>query len=79
MTVTEDATITLLKRFDPGDVAGGAELLAEDFGWHFFNSRLPDVLGDYVGVAGRIAELWDILVRLCSTRVDGTVMRQPES
>ena len=26
--------------------------LAEDFVWHFFNPRLPDLHGDYLGQAG---------------------------
>ena len=52
MTMTEHPNITPLNRFDLGDVAGAAELLAEDFVWHFFNPRLPDVQGDYVGVTG---------------------------
>lgn len=52
MATTEHPNIALLKRCDPGDLARAAELFAEDFVWHFFNPRLPDVQGDYVGVSG---------------------------
>ena len=44
--------ITLLKRFDPADVAGTADVLAEDVVFHYFNPLLPDLHGDYVGRAG---------------------------
>lgn len=48
----EHSNVSLLKRLDLGDLAGSADLFAEDFVWHFFNARLPDVQGDYVGLAG---------------------------
>ena len=44
--------VALLSRFDPTNIAGTAEILAEDFVWHFFNPRLPDLQGDYVGRTG---------------------------
>ena len=44
--------VALLSRFDPANVAGTADVLSEDFVWHFFNPRLPDLQGDYVGRAG---------------------------
>ena len=42
----------LLSRFDPANVGGIADVLSEDFVWHFFNPRLPDLQGDYVGPTG---------------------------
>jgi ketosteroid isomerase-like protein len=48
----EHSNVSLLKRVDLGNIAGAADLFAEDFVWHFFNPRLPDVQGDYVGLAG---------------------------
>ena len=44
--------VALLSRFDPTNVAGTADILAENFVWHFFNPRLPDLQGDYVGRTG---------------------------
>lgn len=48
----EHPNVSLLKRLDLGNLATCSDLFAEDFVWHFFNPRLPDVQGDYVGVAG---------------------------
>ncbi|MDJ0629186.1 MAG: nuclear transport factor 2 family protein [Rhodobacter sp.] len=44
--------ISLLMKLDLRDLDGSADLFAEDFVWHYFNPKLPDVQGDYVGVAG---------------------------
>lgn len=44
--------VALLNRFDPANLAGMAEVLSEDFVWHFFNPSLPEYQGDYVGLAG---------------------------
>ena len=44
--------VALLSRFDPTNIAGTADILAENFVWHFFNPRLPDLQGDYVGRTG---------------------------
>ena len=41
--------VALLSRFDSSNVAGAADVLSEDFVWHFFNPRLPDLQGDHVG------------------------------
>jgi hypothetical protein len=48
----EHPNVSLLKRLDLGNIAGAADLFAEDFVWHFFNPLLPDVQGDYVGLTG---------------------------
>ncbi len=44
--------IEVLKRFDPTNIAAMAEVLAEDFVWHFINPELPEVQGDYFGLDG---------------------------
>jgi ketosteroid isomerase-like protein len=44
--------IALLKRFDPTNIAGTANVFAEDVVFHYINPRLPDLHGDYVGRAG---------------------------
>ena len=46
---TEHPNITLLKGFDPNNIAKSADVFAEDVVFHFYNPRLPDVEGDYVG------------------------------
>jgi hypothetical protein len=46
----EHPNVSLVKRFDPRNLAGAADLIADDFVWHFFNPRLPDVQGDYFGL-----------------------------
>jgi ketosteroid isomerase-like protein len=48
----EHPNVTLLKRLDFSNLDGAAQLFAENFVWHFFNPRLPDVEGDYVGLSG---------------------------
>lgn len=41
--------IAVLSQFDPTNAAGSADVLSETVTWHFFNPRLPDLQGDYVG------------------------------
>ena len=47
--------VTLLQRLDLRDLASAKDLFAEDFVWHYFNPRLPDLEGDYVGLKGLAA------------------------
>ena len=48
----EHPNVSLVKRFDPGDLAGSTELFTRDSVWHYYNPRLPDLQGDYVGASG---------------------------
>ncbi len=48
----EHPSVTLLKRFDPSDIAGSADVFADDVVFHYFNPLLPDLQGDYVGKDG---------------------------
>lgn len=48
----EHPNISLMKRLDPGDMAGAKDLFAEDAVFHYFNPNLPDLNGDYVGADG---------------------------
>ncbi len=48
----EHPNISVLEKFDPTNLAGSADVLAENAVWHFFNPLLPDVQGDYVGLKG---------------------------
>lgn len=44
--------VSLLKRLDLGNLADATDLFAPDFVWHYFNPKLPDVQGDYIGLEG---------------------------
>ena len=44
--------IALLQKVDPANIAGSADVFAADLVWHYFNPRLPEIQGDYVGLAG---------------------------
>lgn len=48
----ERSNISLLKRFDPENPETLAEVLAEDFVWHYINPKLPELEGDYFGLSG---------------------------
>ena len=44
--------VELLMKLNLGDLDASAELFSDDFVWHFFNPKLPDIQGDYLGVEG---------------------------
>ena len=48
----EHPNISLFKRLDLRNLGEASDLFAEDFVWHYFNSHLPDLEGDYVGLGG---------------------------
>jgi len=48
----EHPNIGVLKRLDLTDMAASAEVIAEDFVWHYFNPELPELQGEYLGIAG---------------------------
>lgn len=48
----EHPNIKILKRFNPADPSTSAEVLAEDFVWHYINPELPELEGDYFGLSG---------------------------
>lgn len=49
---TDHPNVSLLKRLDPRNLGNSADLFAPDFVWHFFNPKLPDIQGDYIGPEG---------------------------
>lgn len=49
---SEHPNFSVLSRFDPTNIAGAADVLAEEAVFHYFNPKLPDLQGDYVGVEG---------------------------
>jgi ketosteroid isomerase-like protein len=48
----EHPNVALIKGLDIRNLADCAHLFAPDFVWHYFNPNLPEVEGDYVGLAG---------------------------
>ncbi len=44
--------LAILQQFDPANIAGAADILAEDAVFHYFNPKLPDMQGEYVGLEG---------------------------
>lgn len=48
----EHPNIAVFKRFDPANVAETVDVFSEDVIWHYYNPRLPDLHGDYIGRAG---------------------------
>ena len=68
---SEDPKLALLKRLNFSDLDSCAELFTEDFVWHYFNPRLPDIAGDYRGVSGLKA-----FFKTMSTFTDGTFVPQ---
>jgi predicted SnoaL-like aldol condensation-catalyzing enzyme len=48
----EHPNLALLSKLDIRDLNASAALFSDDFVWHYFNPKLPDVAGDYSGVDG---------------------------
>lgn len=48
----EHPNIEVLKKLDLSDMKVSAKVLSEDFVWHYFNTELPEMHGDYVGIDG---------------------------
>jgi len=48
----EHPNISILKKFNPANPISAAEMLAEDFVWHYINPELSELEGDYAGLSG---------------------------
>ena len=48
----EHPNISILKKFNPANPNSLAEVLAEDFVWHYINPELSELEGDYLGLSG---------------------------
>lgn len=70
----EHPNITLMKRLDIRDIASAGELIAEDAVWHYFNPNLPELEGDYTGLAG-IAAFFEAV----GQKSRGTFRVEPQS
>ena len=47
--------IEVLQKFDPANIAAAVDIIADNAIFHYFNPRLPDIQGDYVGFEGFLA------------------------
>ena len=70
----EHPNVALIKRLDLRNLAAAVDLFAEDVVWHYYNPRLPDIEGDYVGLSG-IGDFFGKIAGLSS----GTFQVQPVS
>ena len=70
----EHSNVSLIKRLDPANLGEDPDLFAPTFVWHFFNSHLPEVQGDYIGVKG-LQTFFETL----STITNGTFEVEPIS
>lgn len=70
----EHPNIKILMRFNPADPSTVAEVLAEDFVWHYINPELPELEGDYFGLSG----LKDFFKKI-GGRTDGSFKVNPLS
>lgn len=52
MTDTIHPNIALLEKLDIRNLDACADLIADNFVWHYFNPKLPQLQGDYRGVEG---------------------------
>ena len=48
----EHPNIEVLQRLDLSNMEASADIIADDFVWHYFNPELPEVHGDYNGITG---------------------------
>jgi predicted SnoaL-like aldol condensation-catalyzing enzyme len=48
----EHPNLALLSKLDIRDLNASAALFSDHFVWHYFNPKLADVEGDYIGVEG---------------------------
>src|SRR5918996_891009 len=54
--MSEHANISLVRQIgqaiQTGHLTSVENVVADDFAWHYFNPRLPDLAGDYHGLSG---------------------------
>ena len=48
----EHPNISILKKFNPANPSTVAEVLAEDFFWHYINPELSELEGGYFDLSG---------------------------
>jgi ketosteroid isomerase-like protein len=52
MAESTHPNLTILMKLDLQDLDACTDILADDFIWHYFNPKLPDLEGDYRGIEG---------------------------
>jgi len=52
MIETVHPNMSVLAKLNLQDIDSCSEVFADNFIWHFFNSRLPELEGDHIGIAG---------------------------
>lgn len=68
LTMTEPhLNLALQSKLDFQIPDASTELFTESFVWHYFNPKLPDVEGDYVGIEGLIKYFETIAVKTNAT------------
>jgi len=48
----EHQNIKVLQRLNLFNLKASSDIIADDFVWHYFNPELPEMEGDYKGIAG---------------------------
>ena len=66
--------ILVMQQFNPADIAGSAAIIAEDAVFHYYNPKLPELHGDYLGRQG----FMDFFGRI-ATQTKGTFKVTPLS
>ncbi len=51
-TATPHPNLSLMKKLDIQNLDASGDIIAENFIWHYFNPRLPELHGDYHGIEG---------------------------
>ncbi len=70
----EHPNLSLFKRLDIRNLAACSDLFAQDFVWHYINPRLPDIEGDFLGLAG-LQKFFEAI----GAKTNGTFKGQPIS
>lgn len=71
---TVHPNVSLFDQLDPANIEKSADILSENFVWHFFNPAIPQIEGDYVGLKG-LQRFFEIL----SVMTEGTFQVEPIS
>ncbi len=52
MTEPDHPNLTLVKKLNIQDLDACTDIVSDDFTWHYFNPRLPDLEGQHHGIEG---------------------------
>ena len=51
-TASLHPNLSLIRKLDIQNLDASGDIIAENFIWHYFNPRLPELHGDYHGIEG---------------------------